>query len=107
MDLFDPEDLATNQELGVVGMGRMGGNVALQAIDKGMRVVGFARRGVPQDLMAAGVVSAPSLEALVQELRAPAKVFLYVPSGAPVDAVIDGLLPILERGDIVADCGNS
>jgi 6-phosphogluconate dehydrogenase len=107
MDLFDPEDTATKQELGIVGMGRMGGSLALQAIERGMRVVGFARRGVSQELMAAGVVSAPSLEALAEELRSPAKVFLYVPSGAPVDEVIDGLLPFLERGDIVADCGNS
>jgi 6-phosphogluconate dehydrogenase len=46
-------------ELGIVGLGRMGANVALQARDKGFRVVGFDPKGVSDELLAAGVVAAP------------------------------------------------
>jgi len=47
------------KEFAVVGLGRMGGNLARQALDKGMRVVGFTRSGAPADLIGAGLVEVP------------------------------------------------
>jgi 6-phosphogluconate dehydrogenase len=95
------------EELGIIGLGRMGGSLALQARDKGFRVVGVDKGAVSRDLQGAGVVAASSLEELCRALRRPRKVFLYIPSGAAVDGVIDSLVPSLESGDVIADGGNS
>lgn len=94
-------------EIGIVGLGRMGGNLALQAVEKGMRVVGFTRGGVSPELRDAGVVAVDSLAGFTQALHPSRKVFLYIPSGPAVDLLIDGLLPALEAGDVIVDAGNS
>ena len=99
--------MATNEppEIGIVGLGRMGGNLALQAVERGMRVVGFTRGGVSPELRDAGVVAVDSLAGFAQALRRPRKIFLYIPSGPAVDQLIDGLLPALEVGDVIVDAG--
>jgi 6-phosphogluconate dehydrogenase (decarboxylating) len=48
--------METKNEYGVIGLGRMGGNLARQAMEKGMRVVGFTRHGAPPDMIEAGLV---------------------------------------------------
>ncbi len=95
------------RELGIVGLGRMGGGLALQARDKGMRVVGFDGRGISPELTAAGVEDALDLAGLAQALRPPRLVLLYVPAGPAVDAILEALRGRLARGDLVADGGNS
>ncbi len=95
------------EELGIVGLGRMGGNLALQAVEKGFRVVGFDPGAFSQELRAAGVVAASSLQELSRALRPPRKVFFYIPSGTAVDDLIDSLVATLEKGDILVDGGNS
>jgi 6-phosphogluconate dehydrogenase len=85
----------------------MGGNLALQAVDKGLRVVGVDPKGVSQELRDGGVSAAKSLEDLSDGLRRPRKIFFYIPSGTAVDRLIDSLVPSLEKGDIVVDGGNS
>src|SRR5919202_126697 len=94
-------------EYGVVGLGRMGGNLARQALEKGIRVVGFARRGAPSDMIAAGLVEASSLADFKAQLAPPRAVFIYVPAGPVVDKLLDDLAAQLDAGDVLVDGGNS
>ena len=94
-------------EFGVVGLGRMGGDLALQALEKGMRVVGSTRKGAPDEMLGAGLVEVGSLEEFKARLAPPRVVFLYIPAGPPVDQVLDDLAEQLDEGDILVDGGNS
>src|SRR3712207_9176663 len=95
------------REYGVVGLGRMGGNLARQAMDKGMRVVGFTRHGAPEDMVEAGLVEIHTLAEFREHLVPPRVVFLYIPAGPVVDTLLDDLAAELEGGDLVVDGGNS
>lgn len=99
--------MAEARELGIIGLGRMGGGLALSALEKGFRVVGTARGGASSELVAAGLVGVEDAAGLARELAPPRIVLLYIPAGAVVDEVLDTLAGVLERGDIVADGGNS
>jgi 6-phosphogluconate dehydrogenase len=95
-------------ELGIVGLGRMGGGMAARLTKAGHRVVGYAR--TPETVAAAvadGVVAATSVEDLVTRLSAPRAVWLMVPAGAPTDGYVDQLVGLLARGDTLVDGGNS
>jgi 6-phosphogluconate dehydrogenase len=94
-------------EFGVVGLGRIGGGLARQALDKGLRVVGWSRSGAPADLVEAGLVEVEDLRGFRDTLRAPRAVFVYVPAGAAVDAILEPLGEALEPGDAIVDGGNS
>jgi 6-phosphogluconate dehydrogenase len=95
-------------ELGIVGLGRMGGNMAERLLRNGHRVVGYARSVASvQRVIDQGGVGVTSLAAIAGELAAPRIVWLMVPSGDPVDQTIDGLLPHLAQGDVIIDGGNS
>jgi len=95
------------KEFGVVGLGRMGGNLALQALEKGMRVVGYERTAISEELSKAGLVSLKDLQGFVKKLESPRAVFVYIPAGPAVDHVLDDLAASLEKGDILVDGGNS
>jgi 6-phosphogluconate dehydrogenase len=95
------------KEFGVVGLGRMGGNLARQALGKKMRVVGLTLEGAPADLLRAGLQEARTAADFRKHLAPPRAVFLYIPAGPGVDALLDELTPQLERGDIIVDGGNS
>ena len=99
--------MADDLELGVVGLGRMGGGLALQALNKGMRVVGFDTGGIPGRLANAGIVAASCYGDFREKLAQPRKVLFYVPAGPVVDRVLADLAPTLEPGDILMDGGNS
>jgi 6-phosphogluconate dehydrogenase len=101
------DSVSEGHEMGIVGLGRMGANLSLQALDKGFRVVGFDAKGVSDELVAAGVVPARSLDELCGALRRPRKIFFYIPAGTAVDRLIDALVPHLEKGDVLVDAGNS
>jgi 6-phosphogluconate dehydrogenase len=93
---------------GIVGLGRIGGNLALAAIDHGHEVVGYDRdRGRLEQLAAERVEPALSLEDLVDGLAPPRIVLLYVPHGPVTEQVCDQLLRLLERDDVLVDGGNS
>jgi len=95
-------------QLGIVGLGKMGANMALRLLRGGHYVVGFNRnpeRAAP--LVASGLVQATSLEDLVSRLESPRIVWLMLPCGDPVDQAILQLLQKLSRGDIIVDGGNS
>jgi 6-phosphogluconate dehydrogenase len=95
------------KEFGIVGLGRMGGNLSIQALEKGMKVVGFEKVKVRDELMKAGIIEIKKLEDFKQQLTSPRIVFIYVPAGPIVDSVIRDLAEHLETGDIIVDGGNS
>ncbi len=95
------------REFGIVGLGKMGASLALQALDKGMQVVGFDLRSVPEEVIRAGLVPIEGIEGFRDKLSPPRVVFLYIPAGPAVDQAIDGIARNLDLGDIVVDGGNS
>jgi 6-phosphogluconate dehydrogenase len=95
-------------EIGLIGLGKMGGNMAERLRLAGHKVVGFdfSAEAVKR-LTDAGSVGAKTLEELVKELQAPRAVWIMVPSGDPVDETIAKLEPFFEKGDTFIDGGNS
>jgi 6-phosphogluconate dehydrogenase len=95
-------------DLGMVGLGRMGANMAERLVRGGHRLVGFDPTPAAREQAAArGIEAAASLRELVAALPAPRTVWLMVPAGAVVDATLAELLPLLAAGDVVVDGGNS
>ena len=95
-------------ELGMIGLGRMGANMAQRLIRGGHRVAGFdPDQKVRKDIGSKGVEAAETLEVLVGKLKAPRVLWLMVPAGAVVDQTIEALLPKLAAGDTLIDGGNS
>ena len=91
------------REFGVIGLGRMGGGLALQARDKGIRVVGLDPAGLSPDLEEAGVIGAKQLGDLAKALERPGAVFAYIPAGPAVDQLIDQLTAVLQEGAVIVD----
>ena len=95
-------------KIGMIGLGRMGGNMARRLLSRGHAVVGYARN--PRALAAIeeiGGTGAASAAQLVEQLDAPRHVWLMVPAGKPVDDLLEELVDLLEKGDVVVDGGNS
>ncbi len=93
-------------ELGIIGLGKMGGNLALQCVDKGIHVVGKTRTPRP-DLLTAGVNIEEGYGDFVGSLTPPRIIYLSLPAGPTVDKVINELIPYLDEGDVIMDGGNS
>jgi 6-phosphogluconate dehydrogenase len=87
-------------ELGMIGLGRMGGNMVERLRNAGHTVVGFDRS--PESKR-----DVDSLEALVTALSAPRAVWVMVPAGPPTYETVDALAKLLEPGDVIIDGGNS
>ena len=94
-------------EFGVVGLGRIGGGLALQALEKGMKVTGFTLGGARPELLEAGLTEVREPVGFRDALASPRAVFLYIPAGPAIDDTLDSLAGTLEQGDIVVDGGNS
>ena len=95
-------------ELGMIGLGRMGGNMALRLSKGDHKVVGYdPNQQVVQDYVKQGISGASSLEDLVGRLSAPRAVWSMVPSGEVTEATINRLGELLSPGDTVIDGGNS
>ena len=95
-------------EIGMVGLGRMGANMAERVARAGHRVVGFdPDAAARQRVVERGAEAALSLEALVAALAPPRAVWLMVPAGAITDKSVDALSTLLSAGDTVIDGGNS
>ena len=100
-------------KIGVVGLGVMGGNLALNMERNGFPVAGYDLDAKKMHAFTAGpakgknvtVVDSPA--ALMKALEKPRRILIMVPAGAPVDSAIDHLKPHLEKGDILMDGGNS
>lgn len=95
-------------EIGIVGLGKMGGNMAERLRRGGHKVVGFDFAEAPVKKLAdAGGFGVNSLEDLLKNLSTPRVVWLMVPAGDPVDETIAKLKPHMQKGDIFIDGGNS
>jgi len=99
--------ISAPDEFSIVGLGKIGGALARQALENGYRIVGLAKHGVPAELTSAGLVAAGSLSDLGHSLRKPRIVLLYVPAGPVVDEILDELEIVLSEGDVIVDGGNS
>jgi 6-phosphogluconate dehydrogenase len=94
-------------QLGMVGLGRMGANMARRLIRGGHDCVVFDRSAkVVQELAAEKATGAADIEDLVKKIEKPRAVWLMVPAGV-VDETISRIAPLLESGDILIDGGNS
>jgi len=95
--------------LAMVGLGKMGGNMARRLCRGGIEVVGYNRSPAIVEKIAAeeGMIAASSLADAVAKLAAPRVVWIMVPSGDATEQQIRELAPMLSRGDIVVDGGNS
>ena len=95
-------------EIGLIGLGKMGGNMAERLRQGGHKVVGFDfSKEATARLTAQGATGVDSLEDLVKNLQTPRAIWIMVPAGDPVDQTIQKLKPMMEKGDIFIDGGNS
>ena len=95
-------------QLAVIGLGRMGANIARRLMRGGHQVVGFDRspENVRQ-LAAEGVTGAGSLEEVASLLKAPRIFWLMLPAGAPTDDTVAALRTLTQPGDVIIDAGNT
>jgi 6-phosphogluconate dehydrogenase len=95
-------------QLGLIGLGKMGGSMAERLRLGGHQVVGFDfNADAVARLTASGNVGVSSLEDLAQNLKGRRAIWIMVPQGDPVDQTIAKLEPLLNPGDILIDGGNS
>ncbi|GJM40973.1 MAG: 6-phosphogluconate dehydrogenase [Ardenticatenaceae bacterium] len=96
-------------KLAMIGLGKMGGNMARRLIGNGHAVVGYnLETAVTNQLAAeAGLIPAYSLAEAVEKLEAPRVVWVMVPAGKPTASVISELSGLLDKGDLIVDGGNS
>lgn len=95
-------------KIGLIGTGKMGIPLALNAIDHNHEVLALARSDEKKSsLNKLGIDSTTSYEQLCLSLKTPRKIWIMVPSGNAVDEVIVNILPHLSKEDILIDAGNS
>src|SRR5690242_12305804 len=100
-------------DIGLIGLAVMGENLVLNMESHGFTVAVFNRTTSKVDDFINGrakgkkIVGTRSLKDLVASLKRPRKIMIMVKAGAPVDQVIDEVAPLLEKGDILIDGGNS
>ena len=95
-------------KLGFIGLGKMGFNMVQNLLDHKHKVVAFdLSADLVKKIAKEGAVVASSLEDVVKKLSSPKIVWLMVPAGKPVDKTIEQLVPLLSKGDIIIDGGNS
>ncbi|MDX1499714.1 MAG: decarboxylating 6-phosphogluconate dehydrogenase [Woeseiaceae bacterium] len=96
-------------QIGLIGLGRMGGNMARRLRRRGLGVVGLNRDLETTEALAAecGVVPARTLPDLVAGLKPPRVVWLMLPAGDITESYVRELPPLLEAGDVVVDGANS
>jgi len=100
-------------DFGMIGLGVMGRNLLLNMADHGFSVIGFdkdsTKTGALESAASPGttVKGVAELATMVQLLQSPRKLMMLVPAGQPVDDVIESLIPLLGKGDVVIDGGNS
>ena len=95
--------------MAMIGLGKMGGNMVRRLRKGKIEVVGFDRSGevVAQLAKDAGMIAASSVEDAISKLSSPRIVWLMLPSGDPTEQQIHALAPLLSKGDIIVDGGNS
>jgi len=105
--------MSSSAEIAVIGLAVMGQNLILNMNDHGFKVVAYNRTFKKTEDFLAGsakgtnIIGADSLETLVSSLSSPRKIMLMVQAGDAIDSVIQDLIPLLDKGDIIIDGGNS
>lgn len=100
-------------DFGMIGLGTMGRNLLLNMADHGFAAIGFDKDVSKGTLLESSatpnttVKGVSTLAEMVQHLKKPRKIMMLVPAGPIVDSVINDLLPLVEKDDIVIDGGNS
>jgi len=95
-------------KLGLIGLGKMGYQLALNMRDNGVEVHAFNRsEGKTRMIEKEGIIGFYQVDQLVESLDARKVLWLMVPAGVVVDEMLDQLIPLLKRGDIIIDGGNS
>jgi 6-phosphogluconate dehydrogenase len=95
-------------EIGMIGLGRMGSNMARRLMDGSHRVVVYDPiKEATEALVAQGATGSVSITNLVEKLAPPRAIWLMVPSGEPTESTIDTVAAELSQGDVVIDGGNS
>jgi len=95
-------------QLGIIGLGRMGGNIARRLMRGGHETVVFDRAADAVAAIAAdGASGADSIEALVAKLAKPRAIWVMLPAGGPTEDTITALSGLLEPGDVIIDGGNT
>jgi 6-phosphogluconate dehydrogenase len=104
----------SHSDIGLVGLAVMGQNLALNIADHGFRISVYNRTTATMEQFVAenpntpgGLIGCAALEGFVKSLSRPRKIIILVKAGKPTDAVIESLVPLLEKGDIVIDGGNA
>jgi 6-phosphogluconate dehydrogenase len=104
-------EIFVKTDIGMIGMGVMGSNLARNMVSKGFSVSCYDWDETLRKNFAAryadGFMHADSLKAFVESIARPRKVMMMIKAGSPVDSVLGELIPLLEPGDIVIDGGNS
>lgn len=96
------------KEIGIIGLGKMGGNVARRLTKLGWRVVGYNRTASDtKELENKGIDGSYSIEELVKKLKKPRAILTILTAGKPTDEVIESLRKYLDRGDIIIEGANS
>jgi len=95
-------------QLGMVGLGRMGGNIVRRLMRRGHTCVVFDQDPAAMDaLVNEGAASGPNLENLVAQIRPPRAVWIMLPAGKATEGTVLRLADVLERDDVIIDGGNS
>jgi 6-phosphogluconate dehydrogenase len=95
-------------QLGMIGLGRMGGNMVERLMKAGHQCVVYDRSpDVVKSYVAKGAIGATTLADLVKKLEKPRPAWIMVPAGGPTEAVVNELAGLMEQGDVVIDGGNS
>ncbi len=110
---------AASADVGLIGLAVMGQNLALNMADHGHQVAVYnCTTAVTEKFLAdnppavfgttgGGLVAAAELKDFVASIKRPRRIVILVKAGGPTDAVIDGLTPLLEKGDVIVDGGNA
>ena len=95
--------------IGIIGLGRMGGNMARRLARGGANVVAWDRTAAVRRALARErrIAAAPDLASLVQELKAPRVLWLMLPAGKVTEGVLAQLQPLLAKGDVLVDGANA
>lgn len=106
--------MAELAEIGLIGLGVMGSNLALNIAEKGSRIAVFNRTPsrtaefvAEAGALAPAIIGCDTIEAFVAAIRPPRPIIIMIKAGEAVDQQIDALKPLLDGGDIVIDAGNA
>src|SRR6202162_2724138 len=95
-------------QLGMIGLGRMGGNIVRRLMKHGHTTVVYDKdRKAVADVAADGALGAGALEDFVKSLQKPRTAWVMLPAGKITEATIDALAKLMESGDVVIDGGNT